>query len=35
MCIDFFPSNTKPFFSAIARVMPALAAIAAYWVIKK
>ena len=31
MCIDFFPATSKPFFSAIARVIPAIAAIAAYW----
>lgn len=30
MCIDFFPSASKPVFSAIARVIPILAAIYAY-----
>lgn len=35
MCIDFFPSSSKPLFSAIARVMPILAAVAAYLVIRK
>lgn len=29
-CIDFFPANIKPTFSAMARVLPMLVAIGAY-----
>lgn len=31
MCIDFFPGDSKPVFSAIARIIPVLVAIAAYF----
>lgn len=30
MCIDYFPSNIKPRFSAISRIIPAVAAVIAY-----
>ena len=30
MCIDFFPGTTKPTFSALARVIPLITAVAAY-----